>query len=264
MLNTTYQTATSKFVARMFSPRRLREAEPRRGRLHEHHERDHEREQPADVAARPTDARQPADTIARRDVRKERVVEHGRELERDVRDDDACEREQHLARQDPVERGRSRGADERRDGEDPLAIAASIRERAEQRRAQRHDERRDRDRARPQHRAVDRIGRDRLREVRRVDERHDQRRERRVRRSRTAPTETIARVPAPFPVAAAVIFATPAAPRRAVFSSSASASLLAVARIAFVREHEFAGLARPGHVARRDAVERLRDPRTPA
>src|SRR4051794_34809095 len=70
--------------------------------------------------------------------------------------------------------------------------------------------------------------------------------------------ETIARVPAPFPTTAALIFANPAAPRWATAVSMASASLLAVARVAFVRKHEFAGLARPGHVARRDAFERLR------
>src|SRR6476646_6491348 len=70
--------------------------------------------------------------------------------------------------------------------------------------------------------------------------------------------ETIARVPAPFPVATALIFATPAAPHRATSMSSASTSSVAVARVAFVREHEFPGLARPCHVARRHAFERLR------
>src|SRR4249919_751392 len=70
--------------------------------------------------------------------------------------------------------------------------------------------------------------------------------------------ETIARVPAPFPVAAALIFSAPAASRRGTDVSVTPASLVAVARVAFVRQHEFARLTCPGHVARRDALERLR------
>src|SRR4029079_2738546 len=70
--------------------------------------------------------------------------------------------------------------------------------------------------------------------------------------------ETIARVPAPFAVAATLIFATPAAPCGAAAVSVAPASLLAVSRVAFVWEYELARLARPRHVASGDAVESLR------
>ncbi len=99
--------------------------------LHERDETDDEREQAADVPEPPTETRNEADALPRREIGQERVVEHLAGLERDVGHHEHNEREHYLPRQRAVQHGSCDDADNHGNDEKQFAVAAAVRDRTE-------------------------------------------------------------------------------------------------------------------------------------